>query len=368
MSARPLLLVTGGAGFIGANLVRHLVMDAGYAVVNIDKLTYAGNARSLADLAGDTAHTFIQADICDGRALASAFRKHEPDAVLHLAAESHVDRSIDGPAPFVDTNVVGTMRLLEAAREHCEGRYGGDMRRAAKPLVEGGFRFIHVSTDEVFGSLRARGQFRETSRYRPNSPYAASKAGADHLSRAWGETYGLPVIITNCSNNYGPYQFPEKFIPLSILAALDGEPVPVYGDGAQVRDWLYVADPVRALVSALEHGRPGRTYCFGGGAERRNLQVARAVCDVVDEMAPKLRHPRRQLITHVTDRPGHDRRYAMDATRARRELGFRPGETFRGGLRKTVRWYLQNRDWWQAVRDGSYRGERLGLKRARVSA
>ena len=364
MTGNPTVLVTGGAGFIGSNLVRHLVRERGYAVVNIDKLTYAGNAHSLADIEGDAGHTFIKADICDGRALKKAFRKHRPVAVLHLAAESHVDRSIDGPAEFVDTNVVGTMRLREAAREHCEAHYNGDMRAAARPLDEGGFRFVHVSTDEVFGSLGARGQFRETSRYRPNSPYAASKAGADHLVRAWGETYGLPVIITNCSNNNGPYQFPEKFVPLAILAALEGKPVPVYGDGAQVRDWLYVMDHVAALVAALERGRPGRVYCIGGGAEKRNLQVARAVCDVVDEMAPKLSQPRRKLITHVTDRPGHDRRYAMDAARLQRELGFRPRESFRGGLRKTVRWYLENREWWNAVQDGTYRGERLGLNRA----
>jgi len=312
------LLVTGGAGFIGANLVHHLAAEGRYAVVNVDKLTYAGNLQSLAGLTGAQGHTFVQADICNGSALAKIFDRYQPDAVLHLAAESHVDRSIDGPAVFVETNVVGTMTLLEVARDYCDARFGGAMDAAARPLADGGFRFVHVSTDEVFGSLGSRGQFRESSRYRPNSPYAASKAAGDHLARAWAQTYGLPVITTNCSNNYGPYQFPEKFVPLAILAALEGRPVPVYGDGKQMRDWLYVTDHVRALVAILEGGESGKVYCIGGGAEKRNLQVACAICDLVDELAPNLKHRRRNLITHVEDRPGHDRRYAMDAARLQR--------------------------------------------------
>jgi len=311
------VVVTGGAGFIGSALARHLVLERGCAVLVVDKLTYAGDRRNLAACEGAPGFSFLRADVRDAGAVAAAFRGFRPDAVAHLAAESHVDRSIEGAAPFVETNVAGTFAVLEAARAHWAG---------LEPARRGRFRFLHVSTDEVFGSLGpADPPFRETTPYDPRSPYAASKAASDHLARAWFHTHGLPVVVTNCSNNYGPFHFPEKLVPLALLNALEGKPVPVYGDGAQVRDWLFVEDHARALAAALERGVPGETYCLGGRAERRNLEVAEAVCDALDARAPALPggRPRRGLIRFVADRPGHDRRYAVDPSKAERELGWR---------------------------------------------
>ncbi len=346
------IIVTGGAGFIGSALVRHLVADTPHEVVNVDLLTYAGNPDSLAEIAASGRYRFEQADIRDGDAMHRLFRTHRPDAVIHLAAESHVDRSIDGPAEFVHTNLVGTYQLLEAARA---------WRATDAPS---GFRFLHVSTDEVYGDLPMDGEpFREDTPYAPSSPYAATKAGSDHLVRAWGRTFGLPVLVTNCSNNYGPCQFPEKLIPHMILNALQAKPLPVYGDGAQVRDWLYVEDHARALVRVLEAGTPGETYNIGGWNEARNLEVVHGICDLLEELQPErptgvARY--RDLVTFVTDRPGHDRRYAIDARKMHQELGWKPREDFASGLRKTVSWYLEHRDWWQRVLDGRYRLERLG--------
>lgn len=345
------IIVTGGAGFIGSAVVRMLVAETDVRVVTVDALTYAGTLASLAPVAEHPRHRFVQADIRDAAAMAALFAEEQPDAVLHLAAESHVDRSIDGPAAFIETNVVGTYVLLEAARAYWSGL--PEDRRAA-------FRFHHVSTDEVFGSLGPEGRFSETTSYAPNSPYSASKASSDHLVRAWHHTYGLPTLVTNCSNNYGPYQFPEKLIPLMILNGLEGKPLPVYGTGMNVRDWLYVDDHARGLWTVLRHGRPGEVYALGGEAEHTNLNVVHTLCDLLDEMAPADR-PRRDLVTFVTDRPGHDARYAMDITKVRRDLGWQPRESFESGLRKTVRWYLDNRPWWESVRSGRYRGERLGL-------
>jgi dTDP-glucose 4,6-dehydratase len=347
------IIVTGGAGFIGSALVRHLVLDSEHQVVTVDKLTYAGNLDSLAPVMEHPRHTFERVDVCDTEALDRIFAEHTPAAVVHLAAESHVDRSIDGPAEFIRTNVTGTFVLLEAARRHWNRL--DDAARAA-------FRFLHVSTDEVFGSLGPEGFFTEETPYQPNSPYSASKAGSDHLVRAWHHTYGLPTLTTNCSNNYGPYQFPEKLIPLMLRNALAGEPLPVYGRGENVRDWLYVDDHVRALVAALERGVPGRTYAVGGGAELRNLDVVRTLCTLLDEMAPDPRIGAREaLIRFVTDRPGHDHRYAIDASRIREELGWTPRESFESGLRRTIAWYLENGAWLDRVLSGEYRGERLGL-------
>ncbi len=349
------VLVTGGAGFIGSALCRHLIAKTDATVINVDKLTYAANPRSLDPIAGDPRYRFEKADICDAGAMRRIFAEHRPDAVMHLAAESHVDRSIDGPAAFVETNVVGTCILLEAARDHW---------RALDEERRRDFRFIHVSTDEVYGSLGETGLFREDTPYAPNSPYSASKAGADHLARAWHHTFGLPVIITNCSNNYGPYQFPEKLIPLMIISALGGKPLPVYGRGENRRDWLHVEDHVRGLCLALEAGRPGGKYNFGGGAERSNLEVVRTICGILDRCRPRpegASHER--LIRFVADRPGHDLRYAIDAGHARRELGWEPRASFESGLEATVTWYVENRDWWaEAMRD-RYGGERLGLAR-----
>jgi dTDP-glucose 4,6-dehydratase len=324
-------------------------------VVNLDKLTYAGNLDSLADTADEPRHIFAQIDICDGPRVNELFARHTPDAVLHLAAESHVDRSIDGPGAFVDTNLVGTYTMLEAARQHWEG-----LDAAARAR----FRFVHVSTDEVFGSLGPTGAFTETSRYKPNSPYAASKAGADHLARAWRATYGLPVIVTNCSNNYGPYQFPEKLIPLMILKALAGERMPIYGTGDNVRDWLYVEDHAAALRLVLASGEPGETYNIGGRSECTNIEIARAICALMDELVPDSPHcPHANLIEFVADRPGHDKRYAIDCAKIERELGWTPDQDFDSGLRRTVEWYLANRTWWERVLSGAYRGERLGTNR-----
>jgi dTDP-glucose 4,6-dehydratase len=349
------VLVTGGAGFIGSAVVRELIGATRHRVVNVDKLTYAGNLLSLKSVEGNDRYAFEQLDICDGPALRDVFRRHRPHAVMHLAAESHVDRSIDAPAAFIATNIVGTYTLLEAAREHW---------RAFDRARDGAFRFHHVSTDEVFGDLGGEGYFSEVSPYRPSSPYSASKAGSDHLVRAWSRTFDLPVLITNCSNNYGPYHFPEKLIPLMILNALEGKPLPVYGDGSNVRDWLFVEDHARGLISVLENGAPGETYVLGGGNESTNLDVVGMICDILEELAPNKpagvkRY--RDLITFVADRPGHDKRYAMDASKIGRELGWRPRESVETGLRKTVQWYIDNPDWWRQVLDGTYRRERLGI-------
>ncbi|MEM0906647.1 MAG: dTDP-glucose 4,6-dehydratase [Pseudomonadota bacterium] len=344
------ILVTGGAGFIGSAVVRHLVA-AGEHVVNVDALTYAANLASLAAVEGSNLYRFEKADIRDRDAMAALFANYRPKAVMHLAAESHVDRSIDGPVTFVDTNVLGTTVLLEAARHY---RDGLDAAHADS------FRFLHISTDEVFGSLGPTGYFREDTRYDPSSPYAASKAAADHMVRAWGRTYGLPVLISNCSNNYGPYHFPEKLIPLMILNALAMKPLPVYGDGSNVRDWLYVEDHARALYTILLKGAPQGTYAVGGNSERSNLQVVEAICALVDEAAPADR-PRTSLINFVTDRPGHDHRYAIDASHLKESLGWTPELTFEDGLKRTVAWYLANEAWWRPIQENTYQGERLGV-------
>ncbi len=345
------VVVTGAAGFIGSAVARLLVGELGVEVVVVDALTYAGNLASLAPIADRPGYRFVRADIRDRAAMDRVFAETQPDAVMHLAAESHVDRSIDGPAAFIETNMVGTYTLLEATRA-----YWASLPAARKAA----FRFHHVSTDEVYGALGPEGLFTETTPYQPNSPYSASKAASDHLVRAWHHTYGLPVVTTNCSNNYGPYHFPEKLIPLVILNCLDGKPLPVYGTGENVRDWLYVEDHARALWTVLTRGRLGETYNIGGEAERTNISVVHAICDLVDELVPAAT-ARRDLVTYVTDRPGHDARYAMDISKISAELGWRPRETFETGLRRTVEWYLANRPWWEAIRSGSYRGERLGL-------
>jgi dTDP-glucose 4,6-dehydratase len=345
------LLVTGGAGFIGSAVVRCAIGD-GDDVFVLDKLTYAGNLDSLAPVAANPRYNFVRADICDRDAVKAAFARFRPEAVLHLAAESHVDRSIDGPAAFIETNVVGTFVLLSEALDYWRS-LAGEARE--------GFRLLHVSTDEVFGSLGAEGLFREDNPYRPNSPYSATKASADHLARAWRETYRLPTILTNCSNNYGPYHFPEKLIPLAILNAVEGKRLPVYGRGENVRDWLYVEDHAAALLLVARRGAVGQSYNVGGRSERRNIDVVHAICDILDDIRPRAAGSYRQQIVFVADRPGHDLRYAIDASKIERELGWRPRESFETGLRKTVRWYLDNPDWWGAIRSGQYRGERLGL-------
>ena len=347
------ILVTGGAGFIGANFVRQWIAEESGTVVNLDHLTYAGDPDSLADLADDSRHVFVRGDIGDGPLVCRLLEEHRPQAVVNFAAESHVDRSIDGPAAFVETNVVGTFRLLEATRAYFNALPTG--QRAA-------FRFLHVSTDEVYGSLGPEGRFTEQTPYAPNSPYSASKASSDHFVRAYYHTYGLPTLITNCSNNYGPYQFPEKLIPLMILNALEGKPLPVYGDGQQIRDWLYVEDHCRAIRTVLAGGTPGEVYNIGGDCERDNLGVVETICEIVDELRPDLPHrPCSSLIHFVTDRPGHDRRYAIDAGKIHRRLGWRPQESFETGLRRTVQWYLDHPDWIERITSGKYRRERLGL-------
>ncbi|WP_431635807.1 dTDP-glucose 4,6-dehydratase [Dyella sp. KULCS107] len=345
------LLVTGGAGFIGANFVLQAIAD-GLRVVNLDKLTYAGNLDTLASLHGNPAHTFIQGDIGDRTLISRLLAEHRPEAIVNFAAESHVDRSIDGPAAFVETNVVGTLGLLECARDYW---------RSLEGEVRNDFRFLHVSTDEVYGSLGTDGKFTETTPYAPNSPYSASKAASDHLVRAFHHTYGLPVLTTNCSNNYGPYQFPEKLIPLVIQKALAGESLPVYGDGMNIRDWLFVGDHCGAIRRVLDAGQVGETYNVGGNAERTNITVVKTICALLDERRPLADGRKREsLITYVKDRPGHDRRYAIDASKLERELGWKPSQTFESGIAQTVDWYLDHQPWVQRVLDGSYRMERLG--------
>jgi dTDP-glucose 4,6-dehydratase len=342
------LIVTGGAGFIGSAVVRQAIRD-GDEVVNVDKLTYAACLANLDPVADAPGYTFVQADICDAAAMAEVFDAHRPDAIMHLAAESHVDRSIDGPGAFVETNVIGTYVLLQAARAYWEA--------AGRPE---GFRFHHISTDEVFGSLGAEGQFTEDTPYDPRSPYSASKASSDHLVRAWHETYGLPVVLTNCSNNYGPYHFPEKLIPVVILKALAGQPIPIYGDGSNVRDWLYVEDHADALLQVVRTGKVGRSYNIGGENERTNLELVRTICGILDDLRPA-DQPYDTLITFVTDRPGHDARYAIDPTRIATELGWRPSVTVEEGLRRTVEWYLANEAWWRPLLDRDGVGQRLGV-------
>jgi len=353
------ILVTGGAGFIGSALCRRLIVGSAHEVVNLDKLTYAASLASVATIEADPRYSFVQADIADAAAVEAVFTRFKPEAVINLAAETHVDRSITGPGDFLNTNVVGAYVLLQAALKHWSGLTGG-AREA--------FRFLHVSTDEVYGSLGETGLFTEETAYSPRSPYSATKAAADHLTMAWGETYGLPVMVSNCSNNYGAFQFPEKLIPLMIINGLTGLPLPVYGDGGNVRDWLHVDDHAAALQLVLEQGLPGESYNIGGGAERTNMQVVDAVCAALDRLAPDAGiGPRRGLIKFVTDRPGHDRRYAIDSSKIERELGWRAGETFESGLEATVAWYIEHRDWWEPLR-ARYGGQRLGLPASAVAA
>lgn len=359
------ILVTGGAGFIGSNLIRFILRHTAHEVINVDALTYAGNLESLTDLETDGRYSFVHADIVDAGAVKSMFESHAPDAVMHLAAESHVDRSIDGPGQFIQTNIIGTYNLLQAAKAHFESL--DESKRAA-------FRFHHISTDEVYGSLTMGDPgFTEQTPYDPHSPYSASKASSDHLVRAWADTFGLPVLITNCSNNYGPYQFPEKLVPVVILNAIHGRNIPVYGTGENVRDWLYVEDHAEALVTVLQSGTPGETYNIGGNNERSNLELVKMICQVLDEILPPASNARlaesananidsyETLITFVTDRPGHDLRYAIDASKIRKELGWEPKEGVEDGFRKTIRWYLENESWWQRILSGQYRLERQGL-------
>ena len=383
------ILVTGGSGFIGSNLVRLLVEEKGESVINLDKLTYAGNSESLVELEGNPNYTFEQVDLCDAAALKAVFAKHQPDAVMHLAAESHVDRSIDGPGEFIQTNIVGTFNLLQASLAYWrslpeavrvesssvetdsepESCSSLELKtRTSNCPTKSDFRFLHVSTDEVYGSLAADAPgFSETHAYDPHSPYSASKAASDHLARSWADTYGLPVLVTNCSNNYGPYQFPEKLIPVVILKCLRGEPIPVYGKGENIRDWLYVADHAEALYTVVTKGRVGQTYNIGGNNERTNLELVQSLCQLMDELnecgnwkAESGSKSYEDLITFVTDRPGHDMRYAIDPTKIRDELGWEPKEDFESGFRKTVKWYLENQDWWQNILSGDYQLDRLG--------
>ncbi|SME98713.1 dTDP-glucose 4,6-dehydratase [Tistlia consotensis] len=350
------VLVTGGAGFIGSAVIRHLLGAGDDSVVNLDKLTYAADLRTLASVADSPRYAFEKTDICDGPAVARTLERHRPDAIVHLAAESHVDRSIDAPAAFIETNVVGSYRLLEAAAAY---------RRGLPAAAAAAFRFLHVSTDEVYGSLGDSGRFTEATAYAPTSPYSASKAASDHLAKAWFHTYGLPVIVTHCGNNYGPFQFPEKLIPLMILKALAGEPLPVYGDGRNVRDWIHVEDHARALCHVLRHGRPGETYNVGGGGECSNLAVVEGICDLLDRLRPAAGGPRRGLVTFVADRPGHDFRYAIDDRRLREELGWQPQVDFAEGLSATVQWYLDHEDWWRPLVAERQATRRVGLETGR---
>ncbi|PHQ26788.1 dTDP-glucose 4,6-dehydratase [Marinobacter guineae] len=350
------LLVTGGAGFIGSAVIRHIIQNTQDEVVNLDKLTYAGNLESLAEVSDSSRYAFEQVDICNRAEVDRVLEEHQPDAIMHLAAESHVDRSIDGPADFIETNIIGTYALLEAVRQYWQPLEAERRQN---------FRFHHISTDEVYGDLDGPGNlFTEQTPYAPSSPYSASKASSDHLVRAWHRTYGLPVLVTNCSNNYGPYHFPEKLIPLVILNALEGKPLPIYGKGEQIRDWLYVEDHARALYKVVTEGKTGETYNIGGHNEKQNIDVVEAICDLLEELAPEKPSGLayyRDLITFVTDRPGHDLRYAIDAGKIQQELGWAPAETFETGLIKTVHWYLNNQEWCQRVQDGSYQRERLGV-------
>lgn len=349
------ILITGGAGFIGSAVIRHIMKNTNDRVLNIDKLTYAGNLESLAEIEDRANYSFKKIDICDVIAIEQAFNDFQPDLIMHLAAESHVDRSIDGPAEFINTNIVGTYTLLEVARKYWQGL--DDARKSS-------FRFHHISTDEVYGDLEgSTNLFIETTPYAPSSPYSASKASSDHLVRAWHRTYGLPVVITNCSNNYGPYHFPEKLIPLVILNAIDGKELPIYGKGDQIRDWLYVEDHARALYKVVTEGTIGETYNIGGHNEKQNIEVVKTICQILDELKPQLNgQPYESLITFVKDRPGHDLRYAIDATKIKNDLGWMPQETFDSGIRKTVEWYLNNLEWCHRVQDGSYQRERLGVQ------
>ena len=350
------VIVTGGAGFIGSALVRHLISNTDYMVLNVDALTYAGNLSSLASVAGSDRYQFLQIDICDSAKILEAIKSFQPDVITHLAAESHVDRSIDGPGAFIQTNLVGTFSMLNGALEYWRGLSQEKQRD---------FRFHHISTDEVFGALGDDGYFTEETPYDPRSPYSASKAGSDHLVQAWHHTYGLPVVITNCSNNYGPFHFPEKLIPLVIIKCLAGEPLPVYGTGSNVRDWLYVDDHVRALQTVFETGAVGNSYMVGGNSERTNLEVVHVICDTLNRIRPRAdKLSYREQIKFVADRPGHDFRYAIDASKLQRELGWKPLESFESGMEKTIKWYLENRGWWEAIQSGEYQGERLGLKTA----
>ena len=356
------ILVTGGAGFIGSAVIRQVINHTDYSIVNIDKLTYAGNLESLHSIDENERYSFVEIDICDGKAIRSVFQKHQPDVIMHLAAESHVDRSIDGPSEFIQTNIVGTFSLLEEARTYWKGLKGNKRDK---------FRFHHISTDEVYGDLvEGDGLFTETSSYSPSSPYSASKAASDHLVRAWYRTYGLPIVITNCSNNYGPYQFPEKLIPLVISSALQGKKIPIYGNGEQVRDWLYVEDHARALLKVAAKAKVGETYNIGGNNEKPNIDVVHKICELLEELLPDSEYSLqsgfeggfKSLIEYVTDRPGHDVRYAIDAQKIKKELGWEPQETFDSGIRKTVEWYLSNQKWWQNVLDGSYQSAPIGEK------
>ena len=348
------IIVTGGAGFIGSAVIRQYIQDSDHEVINLDALTYAGNLESLAEVDQNPRYTFEHVNICDRTEVDRVFQQHQPDAIMHLAAESHVDRSIDGPAAFIETNIVGTYNLLDVAK-----KYGDKLTGEKKDH----FRFHHVSTDEVYGDLEETGYFTEETAYEPSSPYSASKASSDHLVRAWHRTYGLPVVITNCSNNYGPYQFPEKLIPLVTLNALEGKPLPIYGKGDQIRDWLHVDDHARALRLVLETGKTGETYNIGGHNEKTNLEVVKTICALLDKLVPDSPHiPHESLITYVTDRPGHDLRYAIDASKIASDLGWTPDETFDSGIEKTIKWYLDNSKWCQRVQDGSYQRERLGIK------
>ena len=353
------IFITGGAGFIGSAVCRHLLADTGANVVNLDKLTYAANLDNIPDGPGNSRYAFERADICNAPLLRQLFAKYQPDAVMNLAAESHVDRSIDGPGEFIQTNVVGTFSLLQEALRYYRALTGAQRE---------GFRFLHISTDEVFGSLGESGYFSEASPYAPNSPYSASKASSDHLVRAWHETYGLPTLLTNCSNNYGPYHFPEKLIPHMIIKGLAGEKLPVYGDGQNIRDWLYVEDHAKALTLVLERGAIGQTYNIGGRNERTNLQVVRAICDLLDELSPHSSGSRRDSILFVADRPGHDRRYAIDASKIERELGWTAEKNFESGIESTVRWYIEQKDWWKAILTRGYAPTRVGLSQRSPSA
>ena len=344
------LLLTGGAGFIGGCFVRRAVGSGRYKIINLDALTYAGNLDSIPE--SGPSHVFVHGNIGDGELVAKLFQEHQPDAVINFAAESHVDRSIDGPGEFIETNIVGTFRLLNAALDHW---------RSLSATSKRSFRFLHVSTDEVYGSLGAEGYFTETTPYSPNSPYSASKASSDHLVRAWHHTYGLPTLITNCSNNYGPYQFPEKLIPLVTLNAIEGKPLPVYGDGMNVRDWLFVEDHCTALETVVESGEVGETYNVGGDCEQTNIDIVKTICRTVNELLPDLKHRCEDLITFVKDRPGHDRRYAIDASKIKRELAWNPATDFETGIRQTVKWYIENKDWVERVTSGKYQRERLGV-------